>query len=282
MSERQRQVSGLTRKLVAEGIIEEASAVELDQEAKSANLPFVAYLVNEKGISAEKIATAAADEFTTPILDLDAFDTSALPEGIVSNELIRKNHAVPLFQRGNRLFVAVSDPTNQQALSDIQFQTGIATEEVLVREDQLSKFIQAHLVVDESSVFEGLDDDIDLDLETVDTTEEDEEATDSGIDDTPVVRFINKMLLDAIKLGSSDLHFEPFEKSYKVRFRTDGILHQVATPPITLAPRIAARLKVMSQMDISERRVPQDGRIKLKVSKTKSIVSPDFPNGWRD
>ena len=282
MSERQRQVSGLTRKLVAEGIIEEASAVELDQEAKSANLPFVAYLVNEKGISAEKIATAAADEFTTPILDLDAFDTSALPEAIVSNELIRKNHAMPLFQRGNRLFVAVSDPTNQQALSDIQFQTGIATEEVLAREDQLSKFIQAHLEVDESSVFEGLDDDIDLDLETVDTTEEDEEATDSGIDDTPVVRFINKMLLDAIKLGSSDLHFEPFEKFYKVRFRTDGILHEVATPPITLAPRIAARLKVMSQMDISERRVPQDGRIKLKVSKTKSIVSPDFPNGWRD
>ena len=198
MSERQRQVSGLTRKLVAEGIIEEASAVELDQEAKSANLPFVAYLVNEKGISAEKIATAAADEFTTPILDLDAFDTSALPEGIVSNELIRNNHAVPLFQRGNRLFVAVSDPTNRQALSDIQFQTGIATEEVLVREDQLSKFIQAHLEVDESSVFEGLDDDIDLDLETVDTAEEDEETTDSGIDDTPVVRFINKMLLDAI------------------------------------------------------------------------------------
>ena len=142
---------------------------------------------------------------------------------------------------------------------------------MLVREDQLSKFIQAHLEVDESSVFEGLDDDIDLDLETVDTAEEEDEATDSGIDDTPVVRFINKMLLDAIKLGSSDLHFEPFEKSYKVRFRTDGILHEVATPPITLAPRIAARLKVMSQMDISERRVPQDGRIKLKVSKTKSI-----------
>ena len=271
MSERQPQVSGLTRKLVAEGIIEEASVLELDQEAKSANLPFVAYLVNEKGVSAERIATAAANEFTTPILDLDAFDTSALPEGIVSNELIRKNHAVPLFQRGNRLFVAVSDPTNRQALSDIQFQTGIATEEVLVREDQLSKFIHAHLEVDESSVFEGLDDDIDLDLETVESTEEDEEAADSGVDDTPVVRFINKMLLDAIKLGSSDLHFEPFEKSYKVRFRTDGILHEVAAPPITLAPRIAARLKVMSQMDISERRVPQDGRIKLKVSKTKSI-----------
>ena len=227
MSERQRQVSGLTRKLVAEGIIEEASAVELDQEAKSANLPFVAYPVNEKGISAEKIATAAADEFTTPILDLDPFDTSALPERIVSNELIRKNHAVPLFQRGNRLFVAVSDPTNRQALSDIQFQTGIATEEVLVREDQLSKFIQAHLEVDESSVFDGLDDDIDLDLETVDTAEEDEETTDSGIDDTPVVRFINKMLLDAIgeESGALDSMLEKSASYYEEMVDTavDGL-----------------------------------------------------------
>jgi type IV pilus assembly protein PilB len=271
MSERQRQTSGLTRKLISAGIIEEATAVESHQEARKANLPWVTYLVQEKGVSAEKIANAAAEEFTTPILDLEAFDRSSLPEGIVSNELIRKNHAVPLFQRGNRLFVAVSDPTNRQALSDIQFQTGIATEEVLVREDQLSSFIKAHLEVDESSVFDGLDDDIDLDLETVDPDQEDEDVGGSSIDDTPVVRFINKMLLDAIRLGSSDLHFEPFEKSYKVRFRTDGILHEVASPPINLAPRIAARLKVMSQMDISERRVPQDGRIKLKVSKTKSI-----------
>jgi type IV pilus assembly protein PilB len=169
------------------------------------------------------------------------------------------------------LFVAVSDPTNRAALSDIQFQTGITTEEVLVREDQLTAYIEHHLGEPEEEGLTDFGDDVDLDLETIDPDQEDEEDAGAPADDTPVVRFINQMLLNAIRMGSSDLHFEPFEKSYKVRFRTDGILHEVASPPVNLSPRIAARLKVMSQMDISERRVPQDGRIKLKVSKTKSI-----------
>lgn len=193
-----------------------------------------------------------------------------VPEGLVNEKLIRDHHAFPLFQRGKRLFVAVSDPTNRAALTDIQFQTGITTEEVLVREDQLTAYIEHHLGEPEEEALTDFGDDVDLDLETIDPDQE-EEDTSAPTDDTPVVRFINQMLLNAIRLGSSDLHFEPFEKSYKVRFRTDGILHEVASPPVTLSPRIAARLKVMSQMDISERRVPQDGRIKLKVSKTKSI-----------
>ncbi len=172
-----------------------------------------------------------------------------------------------------RLFVAVSDPTNRQALADIQFQTGISTEEVLVEEDKLSAFINRVLESEEDTSFADFgDEDIDLDLESISVDGAEEEDTKASVaDDTPVVRFINKMLLDAIRMGSSDLHFEPFEKSYRVRFRTDGVLHEVASPPNNLAPRIAARIKVMSQMDISERRVPQDGRIKLKVSKSKAI-----------
>ncbi|MDG2273216.1 MAG: GspE/PulE family protein, partial [Halioglobus sp.] len=270
MSAKLKPISGLTRRLIQDGFIELEDAEKYSVEASKDRLPLVAYLVKENIISADAIAAAAASEFGTAIIDLDALDPSMVPEGLVSEKLIRDHHAFPLFQRGKRLFVAVSDPTNRAALTDIQFQTGITTEEVLVREDQLTAYIDHHLGEPEEEGLTDFGDDVDLDLETIDPDQE-EEDTSTPTDDTPVVRFINQMLLNAIRLGSSDLHFEPFEKSYKVRFRTDGILHEVATPPVTLSPRIAARLKVMSQMDISERRVPQDGRIKLKVSKTKSI-----------
>jgi type IV pilus assembly protein PilB len=193
---------------------------------------------------------------------------------LIDEKLVRANHAIPIFHRGNRLFVAVSDPTNRKGLEEIGFQTGVATEEILVEENKLTAFIETYLDAQESGGLGDIgDDDVDLDLEAVDEGGGGAEEDDPGqaVDDTPVVRFINKMLMDAIKSNSSDLHFEPFEKSYKVRFRTDGVLHEVARPPVNLAPRISARLKVMSQMDISERRVPQDGRIKLKISKTKAI-----------
>ena len=270
MSAKPKLISGLARRLIQDGLIELEAAEKYSLEAAKARRPLVSYLVKENIVSAEAIAAAAASEFGTPIIDLDALDPSMVPEGLVNEKLIRDHHAFPLFQRGKRLFVAVSDPTNRAALTDIQFQTGITTEEVLVREDQLTAYIEHHLGEPEEEGLTDFGDDVDLDLETIDPDQE-EEDTSAPTDDTPVVRFINQMLLNAIRLGSSDLHFEPFEKSYKVRFRTDGILHEVASPPVTLSPRIAARLKVMSQMDISERRVPQDGRIKLKVSKTKSI-----------
>ncbi|MDB9876407.1 type IV-A pilus assembly ATPase PilB [Pseudomonadales bacterium] len=270
MSAKPKPISGLARRLIQDGLIELEAAEKYSLEAAKARRPLVSYLVKENIVSAEAIAAAAASEFGTPIIDLDAIDPSMVPEGLVNEKLIRDHHAFPLFQRGKRLFVAVSDPTNRAALTDIQFQTGITTEDVLVREDQLTAYIEHHLGEPEEEGLTDFGDDVDLDLETIDPDQE-EEDTSAPTDDTPVVRFINQMLLNAIRLGSSDLHFEPFEKSYKVRFRTDGILHEVASPPVTLSPRIAARLKVMSQMDISERRVPQDGRIKLKVSKTKSI-----------
>ena len=271
MSAKPKPLSGLTRRLIQEGLLDTESAEKHEEDAAKAKKTLISYLVKEHAVSAEAIAIAAADEFGTPLFDLDVINPDTIPTDLVSDKLIRDHHAFPIFQRGNRLFVALSDPTNRQALADIQFQTGIATEEVLVREDQLAAYIDSHLGGAEEEAFDGFGDDVDLDLETIDPEQEEDEDVGAPADDTPVVRFINQMLLSAIRLGSSDLHFEPFEKSYKVRFRTDGILHEVAQPPISLAPRIAARIKVMSQMDISERRVPQDGRIKLKVSKTKSI-----------
>lgn len=267
------QLSGLARRLVEDKLIDEATARQASQDAARTRVPFVKHLVQNKLVSARDIANSASEEFGTPLLDISALDPGSIPRNLVDEKLIRANHAIPIFHRGNRLFVAVSDPTNRKGLDEIKFQTGISTEEVLVDETKLSVFIDAFLETQESNGLGNLgDDDVDLNLEAVDENSGNEEE-DSGaaIDDTPVVRFINKMLMDAIRAGSSDLHFEPFEKSYKVRFRTDGVLHEVAHPPVNLAPRISARLKVMSQMDISERRVPQDGRIKLKVSKTKAI-----------
>lgn len=268
------QLSGLARRLVDDNLLEDSVAREASAEASKTRVPFVTHLVQNKLVSPKDIANAASEEFGTPLLDISALDPEVIPKNLVDEKLIRANHAIPIFHRGNRLFVAVSDPTNRQGLDEIKFQTGISTEEVLVEENKLTAFIDAYLESQESGGLGDLgDDDVDLDLEAVDEGGGGQDDDDPGVatDDTPVVRFINKMLMDAIKGGSSDLHFEPFEKAYRVRFRTDGVLHEVARPPVNLAPRISARLKVMSQMDISERRVPQDGRIKLKISKSKAI-----------
>ncbi|MDG1206885.1 MAG: type IV-A pilus assembly ATPase PilB [Pseudomonadales bacterium] len=268
------QLSGLARRLVDDKLLEEHVARDASEEAAKTRVPFVTHLVQNNLASSLDVANSAAEEFGTPLLDLTALDPESIPKNMIDEKLIRANHAIPIFHRGNRLFVAVSDPTNRKGLEDIGFQTGVATEEVLVEENKLTAFIETYLDSQEGGGLGDLgDDDVDLDLEAVDEGGGGGEEDDPGqaIDDTPVVRFINKMLMDAIKSGASDLHFEPFEKSYKVRFRTDGVLHEVARPPVNLAPRISARLKVMSQMDISERRVPQDGRIKLKISKSKAI-----------
>ncbi|MBQ74417.1 MAG: type IV-A pilus assembly ATPase PilB [Gammaproteobacteria bacterium] len=268
------QLSGLARRLVEDDLLEDTAAKEASDEANKSRIPFVTHLVQSELVSAKDIANSASEEFGTPLIDIAALDIESVPKNLIDDKLIRANHAIPIFHRGNRLFVAVSDPTNRKGLDEIKFQTGITTEEVLVEENKLSTFIEAYLESQESGGLGDLgDDDVDMDLEAVDEEGGGPEDVDEGsaADDTPVVRFINKMLMNAIKGGSSDLHFEPFEKAYRVRFRTDGVLHEVARPPVNLSPRISARLKVMSQMDISERRVPQDGRIKLKISKSKAI-----------
>jgi len=273
MAAKPTQLSGLARRLVEDKLLDGKAAKEAAVEAARERVPFVTHLVQSNLVSSKDIACAASEEFGTPLMDISTLDPESIPKNLIDEKLIHTNHAVPIFHRGNRLFVAVSDPTNRKGLDDIKFQTGITTEEVLVEENKLASFIETYIESQESGGLGDLgDEDVDLDLEAVEEQGGGEEVDEStAADDTPVVRFVNKMLMDAIKGGSSDLHFEPFEKAYRVRFRTDGVLHEVARPPVNLSPRISARLKVMSQMDISERRVPQDGRIKLKISKSKSI-----------
>ena len=266
-------LSGLARRLVADNLLDAELANKAVIQAKKDKVPFVLHLVGSGILDARTIARVASEEFGTPVFDLSALQKDAVPQKLVDEKLIRKHQTLPLAKRGNRLFLAVADPTDLHALDEIKFNTGTNTEAVLVEADKLKAAIEKYLNAQEEPLGGGLgelDELDDLDVEAVDTTaatgDEGSEA-----DEAPIVKYINKVLLDAIKGGSSDIHFEPYEKSYRVRFRTDGVLHEVSRPPVNLATRMAARLKVMSQMDISERRVPQDGRIKLKVSKTRAI-----------
>ena len=249
-------------------------AQEAAREASKMKVSLVRYLIESLNIDSHELAELAAHEFGVPLVDLAAVDRSSLPEKLVPAALMSKHHAVPMFRRGNRLFIGVSDPTNLAALDEIKFATGISTDAVLVEERTLSRILGEVLDEQDSLGSEmeslGADGEYDLDI-SEDSPEGEEDDDSSAVDDTPIVRFVNKVLLDAIKQGASDIHFEPYEKDYRVRFRTDGILREVVKPPRNLAPRLSARLKVMSQMDISERRVPQDGRIQMKLSKSRAI-----------
>jgi len=259
--------------LVNDGLLDEALAASGVTEANKQKLPFVVYLVQSGVLDAKTLAQVAADEFGTPVFDLKAINPQSLPSKLVDPTLIEKHHVLPLIRRGNRLFVGMVDPTNLRALDEIKFNTGINTEAVLVEADKLAVAITAYINANEESISDALGglDDEDLDGLSTEGGEKKEDDPTAEADEAPIVRFINKILLDAIKTGASDIHFEPYEKTFRVRFRTDGILQEVSKPPINLASRMAARLKVMSQMDISERRMPQDGRIKMKISKTRAI-----------
>jgi type IV pilus assembly protein PilB len=263
-------LSGLAKQLVQAELLTEKSAQQAWQQAQRNRLSLVSYLVQNKLVKSAQIAEIASEHFGMAFLDLNCLDKETQPKDLVSEKLVRQHHALPLWRRGNKLFVGISDPSNHQAINDIQFSTGLSTEAILVEDDKLSdaieKFFETHAG--------GLEEMADVDLEGLDIESPDDqkqEITGLDADDAPVVRFVHKMLLDAIKSGSSDLHFEPYEKNYRVRVRTDGILREVAKPPIQLAGRIAARLKVMASLDISERRKPQDGRLKMRLSKSKSI-----------
>lgn len=261
-------LSGLARQLVDAQLLAEAAAQQAVVKAKQAKVPLVTYLVQQRLVQSRPLAELAAQEFGVPFLDLAAIDKEQLPKDLVNEKLMQQHHFLPLSKRGNKLFIALSDPTNQQAINDVSFGSKLAVEVVLVEDDKLHQAIERYLDTGTGGL-ELSDLDLDLEAEGGERTQEAVAGTDA--DDAPVVKFVNKMLLDAIKKGSSDLHFEPYEKMYRVRFRTDGVLHEAARPPVQLVSRISARLKVMSNMDISERRKPQDGRVKLKVSKTKSI-----------
>ena len=262
---------GLARAAVDAGLLEESKAVDAMQQARRNSTPLVTWLVQNKLAPAKRLMELAADQFGVAYMDLDAINPEVFAKDSVSEKLARQHRILPLYKRGNKLYIAMSDPANQQAVNDVQFSTGLSVEGLLVEDDKLGQAID-RLYDSPAAALEGLDD-LELDgFESEHDSEDDGDAVSmEPADEAPVVRFVNKMLLDAIKGGSSDLHFEPYEKSYRVRFRTDGVLHEVARPPIQLRDRISARLKVMAGLDISERRKPQDGRIKLKVSASKSI-----------
>ena len=264
-------LSGLARKLVSDSLLTEENAIKATEGALKEKQPFVSYVVNKGMIGALELAMAASQEFGVPVFDLNALELDDAVTKLVDEKLIRAHHTLPLFKRGNRLFVAVSDPTNLVALDEIRFHVSAHTEAVLVEEDKLTKLIDKAMDAQDTSMSDLGDSDLDdLDISSEDEDKE-PDVSDNEIDDAPVVRFVNKILLDAIKRGASDIHFEPYEKRYRVRLRQDGILSEVASPPVQLAPKLSARIKVMSRMDISEKRVPQDGRIKLTLSKNKAI-----------
>jgi len=268
----QTNLSGLPRRLVQDGIVSEEVVLEAAVAAKKAKEPLVAYLVHNEMADSRAIAVAAAHEFGVPLLDLDAIDIDLETLRAVDQKLLAKHRVLPLVKRGQRLFLGISDPTNLQAIDDVKFQTSLRIDPVVVEEAKLQERItKAMEAVD--TTMASFDDD-DFDLENLDVTggdEEDEGVTKDDIEDAPVVRFVNKILLDAIKRGASDVHFEPYEKIFRVRTRLDGVLSEVAQPPVALANKVCARLKVMSRMDIAERRVPQDGRIKMRLSKNRAI-----------
>lgn len=264
----------LEQKLIAEGGIDSDTLELAMEQCTNTGAKLIDHLAAEDFVEASKLANIISSEYAIPLYDVSSHNLELSPADLIDHKLVKKHKALPLYRRGNRLFVALGDPTNHQAITDIRFQTGLTIEAVVAEMDKLDAAIENFFKAQEEDINDSLGDDGgelgDLDIEAVD-----EEATEdvgrSEADEAPIVKFVNKVLLDAIKMGASDIHFEPYEKSYRVRMRVDGLLKEITRPPSNLSGRLAARLKVMSQMDISERRVPQDGRIKLKLSKTKAI-----------
>jgi type IV pilus assembly protein PilB len=262
---------GFARRLVSEGHMQEQVALEAVEQASKKGRTILAWLIQEQSLDAEVLAAAASVEYGVPLLDIRALDLSVAPLTLVDERLVLKHHALPLYLRGNSLFIGLPDPTDHEVIDEISFSSGFHVEPILVPADQLDEAIERALDRQEAEFDdfedEGLED-IGFQLES------DDDAADDGdpaVDETPVVRFVNKVLLDAIRKGASDIHFEPFENDYRIRYRLDGVLKSVAAPPVQMSRRLSSRLKVMAGLDIAEKRVPQDGRIKLNVSRSKSM-----------
>ncbi len=267
------RLQGIGQLLVLENLLAKAKAIEFHKLAAGEKISLLQYLVKNNILSAEQIAFTAAQSFGVPLMDMDCIDIENIPVNLVNEKLIRRHAMVPLFSRGNNLYLATDDPSKQASLNEIQFHTGLNTYAIVVETDKLNLFIDHLLSAKENQGLADYGDDNDLEgLEiSSDDEENDAESVASVTEDAPIVKFVNKILLEAIKEGASDIHFEPYEREYRIRYRQDGILHEVATPPASLSSRITARIKVMSRLDISERRTPQDGGFKMKISKTRSI-----------
>jgi type IV pilus assembly protein PilB len=265
---------GLPQRLVQDGVVDEGAMLEAVNTARERKTNVVTQLVASGAAQARDIAVAASSEYGVPLFDIDAVNLDLEIVRLVSDKLLAKHRVLPLFRRGKRLFVAVADPTNLHAIDEVRFGTGLGVEAIVVEDDKLQKAIDRALEQVDSQM-SALNDEADVDLEALEVSGGEDELDDKigrdDVEDAPIVRFVNKVMLDAIRRGASDIHFEPFEKIYRVRLRMDGVLKEIAQPPVQLAPKLSARLKVMSRLDIAERRVPQDGRIKMKLSKNRAI-----------
>jgi type IV pilus assembly protein PilB len=266
-------LGGLPQRLVQDGVVEEAAMMEALAATKDGS-SIVTQLVRSGAANARDIAIAASSEFGVPLFDLDASNIDPETVRLVSEKLLTKHRVLPVFKRGKRLFLAVADPTNLHAIDEIKFQTGMGVEAVVVEDDKLQKAVDK-AVEQADNQMPAFSEEEGMDLDSLEVTSGDEgpedKVTRDDVEDAPIVRFVNKLMLDAIRRGASDIHFEPYEKTYRVRFRMDGVLKEIAQPPVQLAGKLAARLKVMSRLDIAERRVPQDGRIKMRLSKNRAI-----------
>jgi type IV pilus assembly protein PilB len=268
-------LTGLPQRLVQDGVISEADAHAALAAAKEKKSHFVTQLVGAGAASARDIAIAASAEFGVPLFDLDALVLDPEVTKLVSEKLLAKHRVLPMFRRGKRLFLGVSDPTDLHAIDEIKFQTSMGVDAIVVEDDKLQKLVDKAIEVGETTAMPNFGEDEGLELDGLEVSGGDELDAEAvsrdDVEDAPIVRYVNKLLLDAIRKGASDIHFEPYEKTYRVRYRVDGVLKEVANPPVQLAGKLAARLKVMSRLDIAERRVPQDGRIKMRLSKTRAI-----------
>src|ERR1035437_4512294 len=267
----QSSLSGLARALVQAGRIKEAEAEALLTQAAATRTTFIEQLITARKISAPDVARFASDTFGYPLLDLSAFDEAHVQKDAIDRKLIASHRVIPLHKRGTRISIAIADPTNLRALDEIRFQTGMSVDPVIVNENQLAPLVVKFSETTEDTLKNLASDDINLEFTDDDAAVKADEASSLEVDDAPVVRFIQKMLLDAINEGASDIHFEPYEKSYRIRFRTDGILREVASPPLVIKEKIASRIKVISRLNIAEKRVPQDGRMRLVLSKSRVI-----------
>jgi type IV pilus assembly protein PilB len=267
-------LGGLPQRLVQDGVVNESGMHAALQAATERKTSFVTQLIAGGAVKARDIAITAAAEYGVPLFDLDALSVDLEAVRMVSDKLLAKHRVLPLFKRGKRLFLGVADPTNLHAIDEIKFQTSLAVEAIVVEDDKLQRKLDKAIEQFDTQM-PSLGDDDAVDLESLEVSGGDDElggeVTRDDVEDAPIVRFVNKVLLDAIRRGASDVHFEPYEKMFRVRLRMDGVLKEVAQPPVQLTGKIAARLKVMARLDIAERRVPQDGRIKMRLSKTRAI-----------
>jgi type IV pilus assembly protein PilB len=269
----EQRLQGIAQLLVHENLLDKAKALEYQSLALRAKQSLLQYLVANNILDAQKIALIIAQNFGVPLIDLDSIDPGTMPTSLVNEKLISRHSIVPLYTHGNHLFLAIDDPSKQASLKEIQFHTGLHTNAIVVEANKLTKFIDKFLHDKESQGITGYGEESNELEELEISAEEDDQENDtsSATEDAPVVKFVNKILIEAIKKGVSDIHFEPYEREYRIRYRLDGILTEVAAPPVSLSSRITSRIKVMSNLDISERRVPQDGRFKMKLSKTRAI-----------